>query len=126
MAVDMEVQQGLDGLMLPWRSVTSRSMFGGVCYMVDGKMFAALMEGMGGHEAAGRAKGQGAHDGRGVAVPGPLGRPFGRWIQFVILMEEDVSSVAPWLEAGAQPRGVAAGAEAAKVKGPMTPMTRMQ
>ena len=99
MAVDMEVQQGLDGLMLPWRSVTSRSMFGGVCYMVDGKMFAALMEGMVGMKLPDELRDRALTMAGVSPFRGPLGRPFGRWIQFVILMEEDVSSVAPWLEA---------------------------
>ncbi len=97
MPVDPEVRGALDGRLLSWKDVASRDMFGGVGYMVSGKMFAALAEGVVAmklpDEQRRRALGL-----AGVSPFTPAGRPFGQWVQFLVLMEEDVSAVLPWVE----------------------------
>ena len=46
MAIDLEIKASLDSQVLPWKEVSSRSILGGVAYMAQDKMFAALMEGV--------------------------------------------------------------------------------
>ena len=98
MAVDAEVKAGLDGHLLPWKDVSSRSMFGGVCYMAWGKMFAALMEGVVAMKLPDDLRARALRL-AGVSPFRPSGgRQFGQWIQFLILMEDDVPAVVPWLQ----------------------------
>ena len=98
MAYDQEVRDALEDHLPLREDVTSRAMFGGVGYMVRGKMFAALTEG------AVAAKLPEELRTRALALAGvspfrPGGRPFGEWVQFVVLLADDVPAVVPWLEA---------------------------
>ena len=72
-------------------------MFGGVCYMVDGKMFAALMEGVVGMKLPEEVRAR-ALTLAGVSPFMPMGKPFGRWVQFLVLLEDGVPELASWLE----------------------------
>ena len=101
MAFDEEVKQALDIVLLSWPNVSSRKMFGGVGYMVGGKMFAALSEGVVGAKLPEDLRAQ-ALQLAGVSPFRPTGRPFGGWVQFVMLLAEDVSAVVPWLEAASR------------------------
>ena len=97
MAVDAEVKGSLDSQVLAWKDVSTRSMFGGVAYMVRGKMFAALMEG------AAAMKLPDERRVRALSLAGftpfrPTGGQFGQWVQFVMLLEDDTPAVVPWLE----------------------------
>ena len=98
MAIDPEVREALDGLVLPWEYVTSRAMFGGVAYMVKGKMFAMLAEGVVAMKLTDELRSR-ALTMAGVSPFKPTGITFGQWIQFVILLEDDVPVLVPWLEA---------------------------
>ena len=98
MPVDPNVHKALDASVLPWEGVTSRAMFGGVGYMVDGKMFAALMEGVVGMKLPDQVRAR-ALTLVGVSPFMPTGKPFGVWVQFLVLLEDDVQTLTPWLEA---------------------------
>ena len=99
MAIDEEVKSALDGPLLAWPDVTTRRMFGGVAYMAKGKMFAVLMEGVVGMKLPDDRR-AGALTLAGVSpFRSPSGGSFGDWVQFVILLEDDVPAVLPWLEA---------------------------
>jgi len=99
MAVDEEVRSAIDSHLLPRPNTASRRQFGGVCYMVQGKMFATLMEGVVAMKLPDQLR-QTALTLAGVSpFRAPGGGPFGQWIQFVILLDDDVPSVLPWLEA---------------------------
>ncbi len=107
MPVDPEVRSALDGRLVAMQDVTSRSMFGGVGYMVGGKMFAALAEGVVAMKLPDEQR-QRALGLAGVSPFSPAGRPFRQWVQFLVLMEEDVPAVLPWVESafeyvGSQP-----------------------
>ena len=98
MAVDPGVQRALDAHALPWEGVTTRAMFGGVAYMVGGKMFAMLAEGVVAMKLPDPLRS------RALALAGvsPFihnDKPFGTWVQFLVLLEDDVGVLIPWLEA---------------------------
>ena len=98
--IDQEVKSELDGYLLGWDGVQSQSMFGGIAYLVHERPLAILMEGVIGMGLAD------AHRARALTLAGvsPFRGPpddarFDRWVQFVLLLPEDVASVVPWLEA---------------------------
>ena len=99
MAVDLDVRRALDAQVTSWDSVSSRNMFGGVAYMVAGKMFAMLMEGVLGMKLPHQLRAQALTLAGVSPFRSPSGGPFGEWIQFVILLDDDVPAVVPWLEA---------------------------
>ena len=89
MAFDEEAKQALDIVLLSWPNVSSR------------KMFAALSEGVVGAKLPEDIRVQ-ALQLAGVSPFRPTGRPFGGWVQFVMLLADDVSAVIPWLEAASR------------------------
>ena len=97
MDIDPGIQKTLDAHVLPWERVTSRTMFGGVAYMVDGKMFAMLSEGAVAMKLPDQVRAR-ALTLAGVSPFRPMGRSFGRWVQFLVLLEDDVPVLTPWLE----------------------------
>ena len=99
MPVDEEVKDALDAHVVPLADVTARRMFGGVCYMVGGKMFVALMEGVVAMKLPDELRAQALTLAGVSPFRSPSGGSFGQWIQFVLLMAEDVPAVAPWLDA---------------------------
>ena len=99
MVVDEEVKGALDAHLLSWKDVTSRQMFGGVAYMAQGKMFAVLMEGVLGMKLPDTFREQALTLAGVSPFRSSSGRQFGSWVQFVLLLGEDVRAVGPWLEA---------------------------
>ena len=95
--IDPEVREALDAHILPWEDVTSRAMFGGVAYMVKGKMLAMLGEGVVAMKLPDELRSR-ALTLAGVSPFKPTGSTFGQWIQFVILLDADVPVLVPWLE----------------------------
>ena len=98
--VDEEVKVELDRRLLSLDGVTTREMFGGVGYLVSGKPFAVLMEGVIGMGLSD------AHTGRALTLAGvsPFRLPYDDvrlegWVQFVLVLAEDAAAVIPWLEA---------------------------
>jgi TfoX/Sxy family transcriptional regulator of competence genes len=98
MPIDPEVREALDAFILPWEDVSSRAMFGGVAYMVKGKMFAMLGEGVVAMKLPDELRSR-ALTMAGVSPFKPSGSNFGQWIQFLILLDDDVPVLIPWLEA---------------------------
>ena len=98
MAIDQEVRAAIDTRLLPWEGVTSRSMFGGTAYMIQSKMFAILMEGMLAMKLPDELRSRALTLAGVSPFRSPSGGPFGQWVQFVILLEDDVPAVVPWLE----------------------------
>ena len=98
MAVDEDIRRSLDQRLLSWPDTSTRRMFGGGAYMVQGKMFAVLDEqglGMKLHtEQRSRAL---ALD--WVSPFSPTGGSFGLWVQFAISDPEAVSNTMAWLQA---------------------------
>ena len=98
MAVDEEIRRSLDERLLSWPDTSTRRMFGGVAYMVQGKMFAVLDErglGMKLHtEQRSRAL---ALD--WVSLFSPTVGSFGLWVQFALSDPEAVLNTVPWLQA---------------------------
>jgi TfoX/Sxy family transcriptional regulator of competence genes len=93
----VEIQSELDGHLLPWPDVSARKMFGALVYMVDGKMFAMLSEGTVAMKLPDQVRAR-ALTLAGVSPFRPMGRSFGRWVQFLVLLEDDVPVLTPWLE----------------------------
>ena len=98
--IDEEVKDALDQQVLSWKSLTSGKMFGGASYHVNGDPFAVLLEGV---VAAGLPQElrMRALTLAGVSPfrPPAEDRELEEWVQFVILLEDDVPAVVPWLEA---------------------------
>lgn len=101
--IDGEVRDALDRRLLAWANVTSGEMCGGVSYLVGGRPFAVLLEGV---VAMGLPQDLRA---RALALAGvsPFRPPadedsFQRWVQFVLVLAEDVPAVVPWLEAASR------------------------
>ena len=98
--IDEEVKDALDQQVLSWKSTTSGKMFGGASYLVNGDPFAVLLEGV---VAAGLPQElrMRALTLAGVSPfrPPAEDRELEEWVQFVILLEDDVPAVVPWLEA---------------------------
>ena len=67
--------------------------------MVKGKMFSTLAEGVVGMKLPDDLRARALTLAGVSPFRSPSGGPFGQWIQFVLLLEEDVPSVVPWLEA---------------------------
>ena len=99
MAIDEEVRAALDGHLLPWQGVAARRMFGRVAYTVNRKMFAVLMEGVLGMKLTDDLRPRALSLAGVSPFRSPSGGPFGQWVQFVILLDDDVPAVLPWVEA---------------------------
>ena len=98
--IDEEVRRALDRDLLSWDGVTSAEMFGGVSYTLGDRPFAVLMEGV---VACGLPEELRV---RALTLAGvspflaPSDKPgFERWVQFLLLLPEDVPAVSPWLQA---------------------------
>lgn len=110
LTIDEEVRRELDSHLLAWEGVTTGRLLGGVAYLVQGRPFAVLMEGVIGMCLPGQLRS------RALSLAGvspfrpPAGGPEaqdalplkGQWVQFVLLLPEDTAEVLPWLEAACQ------------------------
>ena len=97
--IDGDVRAALDEYLLAKEGVSSAPLYGGVGYLVDGQPFGVLLEGVLGmrlpdglqRRALGLA---------GVSPLRPPSRdePIPGWLQFVLLLPEDLPAVAPWVD----------------------------
>ncbi len=98
--IDAEVRAALDAELLAWPGVSGAALLGGVGYVVGDKPFAVLLEGVVAMslpiELARRA----------LTLAGVSPLPAGDdepllagWMQFLLLLPEDVDAVLPWLKA---------------------------
>ena len=98
--IDEDVRRALDRELLSWDGVTSAEMFGGVSYRLSDRPFAVLMEGV----VACRLPEEVRARALTLAGVSPFLAPsdepgFERWVQFLLLLSEDVPAVRPWLQA---------------------------
>ncbi len=98
--IDPEVRAALDARLLEWPGVSGTALLGGVGYITEGRPFAVLLEGVVAMslpiELARRA----------LSLAGVSPLPAGDdepllagWMQFLLLLPEDVDAVLPWLKA---------------------------
>ena len=98
--IDEEVRAALDGQLLNWDNVTTQKLFGGAGYFITEKIFAILLEGVVAMTLPDELTAQALT----LAGVSPFISPsddeaFSRWVQFVLLLPEDISAVLPWIEA---------------------------
>lgn len=99
--IDEEVRKALDEVLLTWDGVSAGRMLDGVSYETRGEPFALLMEGTVAAKLEPSTRAQ-ALSLAGVSPfrpPSGDGGEFPDWVQFVLLLPEDVEAVTPWLEA---------------------------
>jgi len=98
--IDEEVKAALDGQVLSWPNTSAGHMYGGVLYQANGEPFAVLLEGM----LAARLPPELLARALTLAGVSPFRPPnedseVDGWIQFVVLLAEDVPDLVPWVEA---------------------------
>ncbi len=98
--IDLEVRAALDARLLEWPGVSGAPLLGGVGYVVKDRPFAVLLEGV----VAMSLPLDLARRALSLAGVSPL--PAGDdepllagWMQFLLLLPEDVDAVLPWLKA---------------------------
>ncbi|MCE2463891.1 MAG: TfoX/Sxy family protein [Dehalococcoidia bacterium] len=98
MAFSTEIQSELDSYLLPWKDVSTRSMFGAMAYLVSGKMFAFI------HDSKLVVKLPQADKTQAIdhvgAMPYTLGHngQFGDWMELSLTSPDMVESTLPWVE----------------------------
>lgn len=97
--IDEELKTALDAYFLAIENVTIGELFGGVSYLLNGQAFAILMEGVIALRVAPENL-QVALTLAGVSPfrPPSLDNPVQGWLQFLLLLPEDVSELALWYE----------------------------
>ena len=99
MAYHPEIKEQLDPRLLPWPGVTSRKMFGAICYLYQDRMFAfitgdSVVTKLPPEERERALEHYGASQ---FIVSG--GRPFGEWVQFCVPAHSKVGDLIGWIEA---------------------------
>ena len=98
--IDGDVRAALDEHLLVIDGVTGAPLYGGIGYLVDGRPFAVLLEGVVGMHLPDDLQRRSL----GLAGVSPLrppsrDEPIPGWVQFVLLLPEDLPEVAPWIQA---------------------------
>ena len=98
--IDEEVKAAFDGHVLAWPGTSAGQSHGGASYEAAGGPFAVLLEGM----LAARLPPDLRARALTLAGVSPFRPPYEDrevegWIQFVVLLAEDVPDVVPWVEA---------------------------
>ena len=98
--LDDELKTALDGRFLSIDNVTAGDQFGGVSYLLNGQPFAILMEGVVALRLAPETM-QKALSLAGVSPfrPPSLDNPLRGWLQFVLLLPEDIPELDGWFQA---------------------------
>ena len=99
MAFSADIQEMLDVLLMPKGNVTSRKMFGGLCYMVNGKMFAIVFDYALVTKLPDDARAEAFQSAGAKPFEHTYG-PFGQWTQFHCDDPQQASELLPWLERG--------------------------
>jgi hypothetical protein len=97
--IDGDVRAALDEHLLTMDGVTGAPLYGGIGYLVDGRPFAVLLEGVLGMRLPDDLQRRSL----GLAGVSPLrppsrDEPIPGWVQFVLLLPEDLPEVAPWIQ----------------------------
>lgn len=98
--IDDEMKAALDNHFLSFDGVTSGNQFGGISYLLNGQPFAILMEGV----IALRLPPKNMQQATTLAGVSPfrppsLDNPIRGWLQFVLLLPEDVPELHAWFQA---------------------------
>ncbi len=98
--IDEDVRAALDGQLLARSGVSSSPLYGGVGYLVDDRPFAVLLEGVVGMRLPANLQRQ-AISLAGVSPlrPPSEDEPVPGWLQFVLLLPEDLPDLMPWIDA---------------------------
>lgn len=97
MTYSLELKEQLDPRLLPWTGVTSREMFGALCYFHRDRMFAILTEDSVAAKLPMEDR-QDALDNHGATeFMVSSGRPFGQWVQFRISDPDQIDSAMGWI-----------------------------
>ena len=98
--IDEEVRVALDEQLLARSGVSSSPVFGGIGYLIDDRPFAVLLEGVVGMRLPEGLQRQ-AVPMAGVSPlrPPSEDEPVPGWLQFVLLLPEDVPVLIPWIDA---------------------------
>ena len=99
MTNDPNVQTELDAALLPWRDVSTRTMFGGHGYFVGDRLFAVYHRGAVATKLPEPQLSQALESGRATPFTPTPGRPFGNWAAFRVEPPSGVDALLPWLEA---------------------------
>lgn len=97
--IDQDMRAALDNHFLGMDGVTSGDQFGGVSYLLNGQSFAILMEGV----VALRLSPENMQHALTLAGVSPfrppsLDDPIRGWLQFVMLLPEDVLELEAWYQ----------------------------
>ena len=98
MTNDASIQSDLDALLLPWRDVSARRMFGGHGYFVGDRLFAVYHKGAVATKLPDSHRVQALDSGRARPFSPTPGRRFGDWVEFPVEEPGVVDSLLPWLE----------------------------
>ena len=98
--IDQDVRAALDGQLLVKKGISSSSMYGGVGYLVDDQPFAVLLEGVVGMRLPAELQRQAMP----LAGVSPLRPPFSDepipgWLQFMLILPDDLPELMPWIDA---------------------------
>ncbi len=98
MAYSLDLKEQLDPRLLPWAGVTSREMFGALCYFHGDKMF-VIVTGSSVAVKLSEEERQDALDNHGATeFVVSSGRPFGQWVQFPISEPYEIDPAMDWIE----------------------------
>ncbi len=98
--IDEEVKAAFDSHILAWPGTSAGQSHGGASYEANGGPFAVLLEGVLAARLAPDLRAR-ALNLAGVSPfrPPNQAREVEGWIQFVVVLAEDVPDVVPWVEA---------------------------
>ena len=98
--IDDDMKAALDSHFLAIEGGTSGDQFGGVSYLLNGQPFAILMEGVVALRLAPKILLRGLTlAGVSPFRPPSLDNPIRGWVQFVLLLPEDVPELEGWFQA---------------------------
>ena len=100
MAYSLELKDQLDLHLLPWPRVTSKEMFGSICYLYQNRMFAIIQDDslVTKLPLADRERAITDHGAAEFTIG--AGRSFGQWTRFQVASPPKVDDVIPWIEMG--------------------------
>ena len=100
MAYSLELKDQLDMRLLPWPRVTSKEMFGSICYLYQNRMFAIIQDDslVTKLPLADRERAITDHGAAEFTIG--AGRSFGQWTRFQVASPPKVDDVISWIEMG--------------------------
>ena len=100
MAYSLELKDQLDLRLLPWPRVTSKKMFGSICYLYQNGMFAIIQDDSLVTKLPISDRERAIRDHGATEFTIGTGRSFGQWTRFRVASPPKVEGVIPWIEMG--------------------------